>query len=76
MTANCFPRLLFEYLCKSGINFSYSNDHLHFNLNHHYVSAHKLTAKTWGVCYFFHTYRFNSQAELIEWIELQRKTND
>lgn len=71
-----FPRQLLEYLWKSGIHFNFAGDHLHFNLNCHYLTVRRLTAKTWQVCYFFHMYHFVSQAELIEWIEKQRKIND
>lgn len=68
-----FPRLLVEYLWRSGIHFNFVGDHLHFNMNYHYTTLRRLTTKTWQVCYFFHVYYFNSQTELIEWIDEQRR---
>nr|DAN01218.1 MAG TPA: hypothetical protein [Caudoviricetes sp.] len=72
MSVNSFPRALVEYLWKSNIHFNFRGDHFHFNLNCHYVTVHRLTAKTWAICCLFHTYYFTSQLELIEWLEDQR----
>jgi hypothetical protein len=73
MTLKPYSQKFIDYLHKSGMNYGITPDSIWFNMNRHHVTMHRLSARRWVLTYFFHTYYFYSQLELIEWIEDQRR---